>query len=144
MNNKKKYELTDGKVKEIFWLDDDQYTAIMGRAVNNGNITVVEVKPLKGMTCEVYASKSIGDCTNGGISSKYNTLTLVGDGVPEIFEETEDRPAIFLRQHMGDYIAVPKTEKWTMMGGNFLYSCDSRFRQLVSGSPIRIHDRIEG
>lgn len=34
--------------------------------------------------------------------------------------------------------------KWLMMGGNFVYSCDSRFRQCINEYPIRLHDRFEG
>jgi hypothetical protein len=33
-------------------------------------------------------------------------------------------------------------DRWTMMGGNFLYSSDSRFRDAFGG-PIPIHDRVE-
>lgn len=41
--------------------------------------------------------------------------------------------------------AVPFGEKrWTMMGGNFIWTSDSRFRQEVSEYPIPVHDRCEG
>jgi hypothetical protein len=39
---------------------------------------------------------------------------------------------------------VPKSlldsGKWTMFGGNFVYTSDSRF---PSNSPIAVHDRVE-
>lgn len=33
---------------------------------------------------------------------------------------------------------------WTMFGGNFAWTSDSRFRQSVSEQPLPVHDRIEG
>jgi len=36
------------------------------------------------------------------------------------------------------------TDSMRMMGGTFVYSCDSRFRDLSShGGPVAIHDRFE-
>ena len=98
----------------------------------------------KGMSVDVYKTNSLGDCTNGGISSKFDKMILVGEGIPRIFKPSEDTPAIYLKQYCGDYIAVPDLDKQTMMGGNFVYTCDSRFRQLLGGHPIRIHDSSEG
>lgn len=106
---------------------------------------------MKGLLVSVYRSASNNgyDCTNGGISSKHNSLILVGDGVAEVFEESDRNPAIRLikRKVMGRefWIAAPIEAGFSsgfpyMFGGNFLYSSDSRF---PSDAPIKIFDRLE-
>ncbi len=97
----------------------------------------------KGLLVWVYRGLG-GDCTNGGISSAYDRLILVGDGVPEIFESDSKAPAVRLikREVFGKkLIQCTDAEKgFGMFGGNFIYSCDSRF---PSDSPIKIMDRYE-
>ena len=102
---------------------------------------------MKGMLVDVYKSGDY-DCTLNGVSSKVTSMVLIGEGVPEIFTPSEKSPAIYLSHgQTGDLIAVPRNvaigNEWGMFGGNFLWTSDSRFRQGVSPSPIRIHDRIE-
>jgi hypothetical protein len=103
---------------------------------------------MKGLIVEVYRGAEIGDCTNGGPSSKVKGFTLIDDEVPGIFEPTEDRPALVLVRRVvfgKPYIhAVPYSMKdeQTMMGGNFVYTSDSRLRA-VSQYPIPVHDRVE-
>jgi hypothetical protein len=98
---------------------------------------------------------ALGDCTNNGLSSKVTHAYLVWDVDPlnqdkilEDFynEKGEDFFVIKERTIFGKHsmIAVPysiyKTGQHSMMGGNFLYTSDSRF---PSDSPIAIHDRVE-
>jgi hypothetical protein len=97
----------------------------------------------------------LGDCTNNGLSSKVDHAYLVWEVDPidevkllEDFyqEKGEDFFVIKKRFLFGKFsqIAVPysiyKTGRHSMMGGNFLYTSDSRF---PSDAPIAIHDRIE-
>lgn len=111
---------------------------------------------MKGLLVSVYRKCGnpmfSGDCTNGGISSKFGTLVLVGDDVPEVLTPRDDMPAIRLikRKVMGMefWIAAPLDAKFEgqgggfpyMFGGNFLYTSDSRF---PSDAPIKIFDRKE-
>ena len=101
----------------------------------------------KGLLVWVYKDGG-GDCSMNGISANVSKMVLIGKDVPQIFSPSEDTPAIYLKMHMDQPIAVPKEgrdgTKWVMFGGNFLYSSDSRFREVVNEYPIRIHDRIEG
>jgi hypothetical protein len=116
----------------------------------------------KGMRLNVFRW-TLGDCTNGGISSTHNNVLLVGPGIPEIFEEDEDTPVVNLVNnsrgqgapynpeihHWHDedvYLVlepadVPKGT-WTMAGGNYAGSSDSRIHEICP-YPISIHDRIE-
>ena len=104
---------------------------------------------------------SLGDCTAGGVSAARNTLTCYyknerdNDGDADGFTLAEAR---FLAATLSDFDiiivediccgtrrlrAIPVEHilsgAWTMFGGNFLYSGDSRFFE----HPIKIHDRIE-
>ena len=88
------------------------------------------------------------DCTNGGVTSKYTQLYLaVEDGW---FDVPDNEPGLLKLvgrlRHPGEYIyAEPVNGRPTkcagpMFGGNFVYSCDSRF---PSQYPIPVHDRFE-
>lgn len=87
------------------------------------------------------------DCTANGVSRSNNHLLLVGKGVAEIFEESDDMPTVELVAAVqgGKTIhAKPLGEtRWCMFGGNFIYCSDSRFSELNNGHPIKIFDRIE-
>lgn len=103
----------------------------------------------KGMTAHVYRC-DLGDCSNNGISSRVSKVTLIGPGVPEIFESTANAPAVMLMPgHIDGYRAVPLDGGENsvygacvgpMFGGCFIYSSDSRF---PSKTPIPLHDRWE-
>jgi len=106
------------------------------------------MKKLKGLSVTVY--RFTQDCTNGGITAKKDSLILVGEGVAEVFEVGEDEIYLKLvkRNLFGsEYIhAEPvgqtKNDVGYMMGGNFIYSSDSRFRE-INAYPIPVHDRSE-
>ena len=98
---------------------------------------------------------ALGDTTNNGLSSKVNNAYLVWDVDPlnedQILEDfyNEKGEDFFIAEEryiFGEYsmIAVPytvwKSGKRPMMGGNFLYTSDSRF---PVDAPIAIHDRVE-
>ena len=104
---------------------------------------------MQGLTAGIYESKEIGNCSNGGISKHNKTVTIVGPGIPRIFDARPGAPAVkIVRRSFGgqSYIhAEPVNGKkadqvgW-MAGGSFIYSCDSRF---PSPYPIPLHDRQE-
>ena len=113
-----------------------------------------------GLLIDVYRSGWY-DCTNKGISEKNDTLLLVNVEGPFDPENHKGKLA-FLKQgvfpgtavivpacwaEIGEYIPVPE---WTMMGGNYGGTSDSRFTKAVekiTGHPfygaLPIHDRIE-
>ncbi len=100
-------------------------------------------KTMKGLIVYTLIHKNGSDCTNEGVTSKYDKFILVGEGVPELFEPSEDTPVLELKKKFygREYIhASPITERYTMFGGNFVYSSDSRF---PSDYPIPVHDRVE-
>lgn len=103
------------------------------------------------------------DYTNRGWSRRINQVVVVNAEGP--FEPTVDRPGVVIVRHRTvDALHAVSVEhhesgKWTMAGGNFLYSCDSRFGELCvrllreggvnfkSGhfgyGAVSIHDRVE-
>ena len=105
----------------------------------------------------------LGDCTNNGISSRYNTLLVAcpdGNhvidtdfGIPdnfchlrrrELFGGTtivyDIRPA-----DVSNGEIIDRGRRWYMMGGNFAYTSDGRFRDMLKGfcGAVPIHDRVE-
>lgn len=110
-----------------------------------------------GLIVQVYRHKN-QDCTNDGISSKADSLTIVN--IPGPFEPTEDAPAAILEKSHTDVLRVVEavkhkgkwqpTNRWAMMGGNYAATSDSRFSQkceelLDCGfyGAVAIHDRYE-
>jgi hypothetical protein len=92
------------------------------------------------------------DCTNGGVTGldrDFAVYLLLEEYalVPESPRADTCYLRIVRRERYNDVIAVPATERVGqrgMMGGNFVWSSDSRFRSGVSEQPIPVHDRFEG
>lgn len=116
---------------------------------------------MKGLLCDIYEGKKIGNCSNHGLSSRVKWVVLTGEGIPEIFEPDEEHPEVQLiitepkgmrtghlfvdkNGEIKRMKAVPaelvKSGKWFMFGGDFVYCSDSRF---PSESPIHLFDRVE-
>ena len=100
-----------------------------------------------GLSVSVYSNNEIGECTNGGISSKNKSLIFVDASGPS--EGTEENSVKLVRRNLsrGEYLHVepiikPDGMVGPMFGGNFIYTSDSRFRE-ISVYPIPIHDRFE-
>lgn len=115
------------------------------------DVEFLKDKPDKGLRLEIYKDQPHHSCSNGGISSRCNTVTLVGDNIPKVFEVSEDAPAVKLVKrtifgkeylHIEPVEPVGKGKTGWMAGGSFVYSCDSRFRNL-SPYPLSLHDRQE-
>lgn len=105
-----------------------------------------------GLRIYVYRD-AFGDCTNGGISSRANQLTLVNVSGPS--EPDDTAPAAILESHVrGCLRIVPQVLKdagaWAMMGGNYGATSDSRFPEACArllghrfNGAVAIHDRTE-
>ena len=117
---------------------------------------------LKALPIDVYRSNRIGDCTNHGISSKYDTLLIAcpegfidvdSENVPENFAMVELRhvfgntiiPTIYPADITVEGKVVPREGKWWMMGGNYGATSDSRFSRMIGDmyGAVAIHDRYE-
>ena len=116
-----------------------------------------------GLIVDVYRSfrenddfLEVTDCTNGGITNietGVHKLTLVNVDGP--FDPTPTRPAARLLPGMdGCAKIVPEREFtghiWTMFGGNYAGTSDSRFTEAVEKitgarfyGAVPIHDRVE-
>lgn len=110
-------------------------------------------EPRLGLVCGVLrnAAHAGADASNGGISARVTRVILVGKGLPQLFEESPDCPAVALIEDKDGYrTAVPCALKdagaWTMLkalsvfGGAFIWTSDSRF---PNDYPIPLHDRVE-
>lgn len=92
------------------------------------------------------------DCSNGGISSKFNEILLEHEEGWIEFDENnppENLCKLVARRLFGNiYIHVepvknPEGLGW-MSGGCVVNSCDSRYSEISSGYPLVLHDRQEG
>lgn len=111
-----------------------------------------EVK--KGLSVDVLKTVGYPDCSGGGVTSKFSHFVLLTDNPrAQVFKVTEDSPALRLvKRTIGGepYVhaepdgPAPKGCVGPMAGGAFVYSCDSRFREITGVSyPISVHDRYE-
>lgn len=119
--------------------------------------------PRRGMPVNVFSNAATRGCTRGP-SATHDMILVVGDGVPQLVEVRDDVPT-FALTHRGGSLppklvpidCLPGAGRlsgmWTMMGGSYAGSSDSRWRELVersiggatqAASMIAIHDRVEG
>jgi hypothetical protein len=107
---------------------------------------------MKGLLLSIYRNAG-GDCTNGGVSSQHDSALVIGPGIPELFDAGE-HPVLRLEQNRSSknvrLVPVTLDHKWTMFGGNFGYTSDSRFGNAVKAlcgydfyGAVPIHDRVE-
>jgi hypothetical protein len=105
----------------------------------------------KGLRVYIYDTPAFSNSSNGGISSRVKAATLVefdGHPVEGPFSPGRDAPAIKIVKRMigGGYLHAEPLERGEgagpMMGGAFVYSSDSRFRELAA-YPVPLHDRWE-
>lgn len=102
---------------------------------------------MKGLIVNVYRYPGI-DCTCNGLSSRQDTLILVGPNVEGPFSPLEGEDYLVLtRDSNGNLRATPQSildaKSWAMFGGNFIDSSDDRFCRLNGGNPIKVYDRVE-
>ena len=115
---------------------------------------------------DVYRD-AMGDCTNNGVSKFFDKLLVECPTGPFTFDADYETPLNFCRVHVRNYrgqvlfdvrpaavnehgAVEDRGNKWYMMGGNFAYTCDSRFQELLEYlgnsrmyGAVAIHDRTE-
>ena len=106
-----------------------------------------------GLLVNVYKNGKY-DCTNGGVSSR-DIKGLCLTNVDGPFDPSDDCPAVKLvKGNLPGTVKIVPEElegKWTMMGGNYAATSDSRFSEAcekITGSrfygAVPVHDRFEG
>jgi hypothetical protein len=105
-------------------------------------LNLTRIEQFQGLWCEVLCHRNNNDCSNNGLSSKKDNLTLLPESVAD--GAGDETLILVYRKRFQDLIAVPtvlyNSTKHYMFGGNFIWSCDSRFPH---DYPIKIHDRVE-
>jgi len=105
-----------------------------------------------GLIVNVYASRDGYDCTLNGVTNRFDQLCVINVDGP--FEPSDDCPAVRLEKGAMDGIAVLRPieadGQWTMFGGNYAATSDSRFSRAVEKitghrfyGAVPVHDRIE-
>lgn len=103
------------------------------------------------LSISVLTTRNSPDCTNGGISSKTDTLYVASENGNLSLEDIDTDRIMVLKKDicMGSkrLRLIPQTEidkkSWTMFGGNFGWCTDSRINELFENQPVKIHDRVE-
>ena len=109
----------------------------------------------KGLIASIYKSRG-QSCSNGGISTYFEEVLVVGDDIPNIFE-AKGRPVVKLQKGAfdGQVVAVVLQKDGTvkdgrMFGGCYISTSDSRFSQAVRKiagfdfyGAVPLHDRYE-
>lgn len=101
----------------------------------------------------------LGDCTNGGVTSNSRSLTLFSadttdEEVKAYFKNDPEKysKAILVMKNENPIYSVraelvfkrPSSEGTYMAGGNFVYTSDSRYKEVTGiPYPISVHDRFE-
>jgi len=114
-----------------------------------------------GLLVSVLRDAGGGDCTGGGLSSRYTQFVIVNVEGP-IDSDARSPPVILEAHAQGKYVRIVpavymppgkwmRDPRWWMMGGNFAYTSDSRFSEacerLLGHSfygAVAVHDRWEG
>ena len=115
-----------------------------------------------GLMVSVFRDMGMGDCSNGGLSSKFDRIFI--ENIEGPFNEGDSEyhmPFKYPRARLergpfaGTVHIVFNLDKAngdvTTFGGNFAYTSDSRFHRAVeeitgnkhSFGPVPIHDRVE-
>lgn len=102
----------------------------------------------KCMEADVYRNAGM-NCTNAGISSHTNKLYILNQN--GWTESSDIRKCVYIEQITAFNENIVRCKPlyrqnlWYMNGGNFLYSHDSRFREITGGIqyPIPVFDRCE-
>ena len=118
-----------------------------------------ETRMKRALRLDVYRTR-YGDCTNGGISGRWDELIVPCDeGYVEYDPENPQENLVYVEARIVAGIntlrLVPAAvrDKRTMFGGNYATTCDSRFGRMLAakwGMGFRfndilpVHDRVEG
>lgn len=96
---------------------------------------------IKGFTVEIYRDQYNSELN---VLNDRQRATVISSALPAMFTPTEEEPAIILKTRTingKQYThAEPAEPGFYAFGGSFVWSSDSRFREL-SEQPIALHDR---
>jgi hypothetical protein len=117
-------------------------------------IPATDIMVVTGLSVSVYRNAEIADCTNGGVTSRVTQCLLTGGKISGSVPETETCPALKIvsrdlsRFGKGsEYLHAEPYDtggSWTMFGGNFVASSDSRVTNACPPNGIiPVHDRVE-
>jgi len=112
------------------------------------------MRKVRALICGILENKRIGNCSNDGISNRFNDVYVVcPDGNWEFdLDNPDEIPENLVMLEMTifggrdvykKFVPYKYKDKWGMMGGAFVYSNDARFHDNFGSYPIPLHDRYE-
>lgn len=88
---------------------------------------------------------SLGDCTANGLTANNDQLDLYYNVTD--YTDLPDDALVLIERNIGGQeanyavpVSIAKSNTWSMFGGNFVHTSDSRF---PGNGPISVHDRVE-
>lgn len=100
------------------------------------------------ISVDVFVHSSRIDCSLNGVTVTHKEKLVVAAPTGYISEAAVQKHGYVVLEatRNGNDILFKQAgnQRWCMFGGNFVYSCDSRFAQAYGNRPIRVHDRMEG
>ena len=107
---------------------------------------------MRALPLGIFENKKIGNCSNNGISNRYNEVLLIcEDGFVDIDEDNppENLVKLVVRnlfgkeyKHLEPYRPTDSGCVGWMAGGSYAGCSDSRFHR-ISEYPLPLHDRQE-
>lgn len=105
----------------------------------------MDVTRVRWLSVQVYRPADFPDCTRGGVSSRHSKLYVPHlKGNHEAPPEGE-RLVLSVKAGVRNFVpfAIADSGRWSMFGGNFVWSSDARFRDWYGDVPLPVHDRLE-
>lgn len=139
----------DGTEAPFFVFDSGKQQNVAGPFDTRADAENKREELLPRYSCDIYKPADGTDCTLRGESSLYKRAIVFRQHPAEVTVDKlhgQGFAVLILapsRAKDGPPRAVPMRKGWSMFGGNFVWSCDSTFRQQVSEQPIAVHDRFE-
>jgi len=111
-----------------------------------------------GLHVYFYRSDDLKGCSNNGVSETKGIKGLTITNIDAPFKPSKEYPAakLIVEKHFKHPTVrvVPEAllldDVWTMMGGSYVASCDSRFNQKIEEltghtfyGAVALHDRVE-
>jgi hypothetical protein len=108
-----------------------------------------ELKPTQTYLPVTVYSPAFGNCSAGGVTATKPSRLVVPCPNGHIDAQTvveQEYVVLDLEIKNSGYRCFKQRgdKRWLMMGGQFVYSTDSRFRSAYGDYPIPVHDRYEG
>lgn len=115
--------------------------------------TPYEIRQYRDCLLMFTLRSTLGDCTSGGLTSQSDQFEVFAANLSfaqvadYCLQKQMDIKKVLKLVRRENYIhaePIIDRHKWYMVGGNYIHTCDSRFKELTGiRYPVPVHDRTE-